>query len=176
MEFHTAMPEQTPPVMGASVVLIPLRDRTGVVIAHAMIDAEDAHLTDGKLWSISRNKAGHPYVRWRRQDNKHIKLHRLIMGLDFGDKMVVDHINGDQLDNRKANLRLLTRGQNIQNRHKSQGASKYRGVCWDKSRQKWKATVTLNYKAHQLGRFDTEEEAAAVALAFRREHMPFATN
>lgn len=51
--------------------------------------------------------------------------------------------------------------------------SRYRGVSWDSRRRKWLAQAKLNYKPVFIGRFDTEEEAAAAARAWRTEHMPF---
>lgn len=98
------------------------------------------------------------------------------MGLKPGDPFDVDHINGDKLDNRKANLRICTRQQNLQNRLKITGTSKYRGVSWDPERQMFRAQATINYRNHFLGRYATEEEAAGVVRRFREANMPFATN
>ncbi|SLN74675.1 AP2 domain protein [Roseivivax jejudonensis] len=73
----------------------------------------------------------------------------------------IDHINGDPTDNRICNLRLATRSQNNQNVRSAKGSSsRYKGVAWDKSRGKWTAGIKHNYKRHNLGRFDCEEEAA----------------
>lgn len=72
---------------------------------------------------------------------------------------VVDHINHDTLDNRKSNLRIVSIRQNNQNK-KNKGTSKYPGVSWDKSRQKWRAYITINKKQKHLGRFNEEQEAA----------------
>jgi hypothetical protein len=80
-------------------------------------------------------------------------MHRLIMQAPKG--MVVDHINGNGLDNRRCNLRLCTPAQNRRNRHKHAGGrSRFLGVspCGDK----WNARVAGRY----LGLFDDEVEAA----------------
>lgn len=87
----------------------------------------------------------------------------------------VDHIDRDPLNCRKANLRVATNALNHQNVVAHRGArSRFRGVTWDKTRNKWQARVKINYKTYMLGRFDSEEEAASVAAAFRAEHMPYA--
>lgn len=83
---------------------------------------------------------------------------------------LVDHINGDKLDNRRDNLRLATRGDNEANKQKrrtqSGGApsSKYKGVSKIKDGRKkcWRVIITYEKKQHQLGSFCTEAEAAEV--------------
>lgn len=73
---------------------------------------------------------------------------------------VVDHINGDTLDNRKQNLRICTHSQNQWNTHRRYGKSKYKGVYWHKDCQKWRAQITYRYKGAHLGLFDDEICAA----------------
>ena len=100
------------------------------------------------------------YVRYSgRKDELHAKLlHRIIMGEP--EDLVVDHINGDPLDNRRENLRIVTQQQNNMNvsmnkRNKSGVA----GVCWDKTSNKWRAEIMYKKKSIYLGRFDNLEEA-----------------
>lgn len=94
--------------------------------------------------------------------------HRIVFYLthkkDPGD-FQIDHINGDSSNNCIGNLRLATSQQNcaarIKTRRKNgQKPSKYRGVKWDSERKKWKAYITHKLKRIELGRFETEEEAA----------------
>lgn len=79
---------------------------------------------------------------------------------------MVDHINHDTLDNRRQNLRVVTRRQNQANMRKCSKAtsSKYKGVSWDKSRNKWMAALGPKVEGKtrriHLGRFDREEDAA----------------
>ncbi len=86
--------------------------------------------------------------------------------------MVVDHINCDGLDNRRANLRLATRQQNKCNtRPSSTGAtSKYKGVFWGKDRKKWRSRVTFKGKMVDLGSFDSEIEAAKARDAVAKKY------
>jgi hypothetical protein len=102
-------------------------------------------------------------------------MHRFLMGLDFGDRREVDHINGDKLDNRRANLRVVTHAQNGQNvRISIPRTSSYRGVYWITARGRWAAKAKLNGQDVWIGLFDDEREAALAAEAYRRSHMPFA--
>ena len=95
------------------------------------------------------------YVRF----GKGIKLHRVIMNVN-DPKTDVDHINGNKLDNRKSNLRLCNRSQNCMNRGKpSNNSSGFKGVSFDKQKQKYHAYIKLNYKREHIGYFDTAEEA-----------------
>jgi hypothetical protein len=89
-----------------------------------------------------------------------IPLHRAIINAPKG--LYVDHINGDTLDNRRANLRIATNSQNQANRIrlKSGTSSRYRGVTWNKASQKWQAGIKCNLKSTHLGLFESEEEAA----------------
>lgn len=75
-----------------------------------------------------------------------------------GVKLVVNHINHIKSDNRVENLEIITNRENCNHRKKA-GTSAYPGVCWDKSRGKWKAQVHINNKTHQLGRFANEYDA-----------------
>ena len=94
-------------------------------------------------------------------------LHRIIMG-DAPDGMVVDHINRDKNDNRRANLRFVTVQQNGQNQTLQKNSlSGFRGVSFHRPMKKWRARCGDKY----LGCYLTKEEAAAVAKAARRVTM-----
>ena len=90
-----------------------------------------------------------------------ILMHRLIMNAKKGEE--VDHANHNTLDNRKCNLRICTKFQNMQNsKLQKNRSSKYKGVCWHKDNKKWKAYITYEGKRIHLGYYDIEEEAARV--------------
>jgi hypothetical protein len=88
-----------------------------------------------------------------------VSLHREIMNPPKG--LVVDHRNGDGLDNRRANLRLATHSQNSCNKpKKSNTSSRFIGVCFVKRRSLWCAKTRYKGKTIWLGTFDAEIEAA----------------
>lgn len=157
-------------------VLVPLRDRSGAVIGHTKVDPCRADWVN--QWRWHRNDAGYAVrhtTRSRKGQRTYgtYRLHRELVGLAKGDRREVDHWNRDRLDNRLSNLRIVEHAQQGQNIMRVGGTSPYRGVSWDKGTAKWRAIVTLNGRAHHLGVFTDEGEAARVAAAFRREHMPF---
>lgn len=75
-----------------------------------------------------------------------------------GYKLVVDHINDNKLDNRVENLQIISQRENA---FKTQGkySSQYKGVCWEKNRNKWKSQININGKINYLGLFTDEHEA-----------------
>lgn len=140
---------------------------SGDTLGYAKVDASDSEFV-GVTWRLS----GRGYaVRWK--NGTTVMMHREILGLRAGDGQEVDHINRDKLDNRRANLRIVTHRENGQNLPSQRGTSRFRGVSWYGERKKWTAQVQLNGRHHSLGYFATEEAAGAAAADFRREHMPF---
>lgn len=93
-----------------------------------------------------------------------VKLHRLILERMLNRPLrrgeYVDHINGDGLDNRRCNLRLATAAQNQMNqRRRRDNTSGFKGVRFDRARQRWRAEIRVDGKHIFLGRFDTPVEA-----------------
>lgn len=91
--------------------------------------------------------------------------------------MVVDHISGDTLDNRRANLRVCTQAQNLANgRSHSDSRSKYRGVSWKEREGSWRAQISIGgQRSRFLGQWPTEEDAAlAYDQAAREQYGEYA--
>ena len=102
------------------------------------------------------------------------RLHRVIMNAPKG--MIVDHKNGNGLDNRRENLRLATFTQNNYNASKRKNtSSQYKGVYFSKSRQRWRASIRFDGKRISLGTFKAEIDAAkAYDAAAKKYHTVFA--
>lgn len=130
-------------------------------------------------WRLTR--AGYVTRSQRRgKDNKplHMFLHREILGLKHGYKgQIVDHIDGDPLNNLRDNLRIATHSENAHNRKGQKigkGTSQYRGVSWFTSKGMWRVAVSVNGTRTLVGYYDDELEAAWAAYDFYAEHVPFA--
>lgn len=123
-------------------------------------DPEDADLVAKFSWRLS-----HPGRKWRYAittvgKGRKLTMHRLILGVLPG--LYVDHINGDTLDNRRANLRVISNASNIQNQHRPRGKSRFQGVAYQpKEAKPWRAQIMHNYRRYNLGNYATELEAAA---------------
>ncbi len=131
----------------------------------AKVDDADYDWLNQWNWCVS-GPADRLYAhRFDSQLKKHVKMHRLILGLKHGDKREGDHINHDTLDYQRLNLRILTKAENSCNRT-GYGVSTYLGVCLDLSRStpKWMAQIFKNKdnqkKKYKIGRYLSEIEAA----------------
>jgi hypothetical protein len=103
------------------------------------------------LWYAQRNELF--------PKRKTIRMHRVVIGV--ADGIDVDHINGNGLDNQKNNLRECSKVQNGKNRKmNSNNATGFKGVIWDKRREKYSSSIGYQGKKIWLGYFDTAEDAA----------------
>ena len=89
---------------------------------------------------------------------KNLKLHKLITGTN--KTQIIDHINRNKLDNRKANLRVCSIQENSFNAGLSKNnTSGYNGVFWNSDKKKWCARIGVNKKEIFLGYFNNKKEA-----------------
>lgn len=138
---------------------IPVKGRNGEALM-ALVDAEDFPLVSKYKWcvggkTVKGREWGYAYAS-AKNSRKSLLMHRLIMNPQDG--ICVDHINGNRLDNRKANLRLCNRSENMRNRGPNRGR-KYKGV-YRASKNRFRALICVNHKLMHVGTFSSEEEAA----------------
>jgi hypothetical protein len=138
----------------------------------ALIDDEDFWLISQYKWYPKRHRntyyasANGPRINGKRQT---IFMHQLL--LPSSKEQQVDHKNGNGLDNRRGNLRFATHAENMRNRVGNKTSfSKYKGVDWKKSNQKWRARIRVNNKELHLGCFFDEIEAAKAYDAAATKH------
>lgn len=143
--------------MQSEYITIPLSSRKypGLV---SLIDASDADLVSGLRWFPAVRKHT-TYAYAHQPGGGDILLHRLVMGVGRGES--VDHINGDGLDNRRANLRIATQSQNNGNtRIKSHNTSGYKGVYQPAPGSKFRAMIRIGGKGRCIGQYADPVEAA----------------
>lgn len=126
----------------------------------------------GNIRNDKTNKILKPYLYkgyyqvelYKNSIRKHFNIHRLV-GLHFLDKIeekeTIDHIDRNPSNNHIDNLRYANHSEQRKNQNKRKNcSSNYRGVSFDKSKNKWFCCIKINKKTFYLGRFDNELECA----------------
>jgi len=142
----------------------------------AIVDVEDFEDLNKYKWHYAD---GYARRNKRLDDNKRIIvfMHRELMGTINGFE--TDHINGDRADNRRSNLRVVTKSENQRNTKPRKGTSSFKGVSFYKSKRHntgyWIARISVNGKVKRLGYFKNEIEAAkAYNLAAKKYYKEYA--
>jgi hypothetical protein len=141
----------------------------------AIVDNEDYDYLNQFKWYAS-NKNGKFYVartiRVSKNKKNYILMHRFIMKPDKG--MVIDHLDGNPLNNKKNNLRICTHAENMRNsKININNKSGYKGVSYQENRNNYRASIKFNNKTINIGDFIDPIDAAraynAAALKYHRE-------
>jgi hypothetical protein len=156
--------------------LDPLADSFAISLGRglfAIVDIADRDLVAHHRWYVSAGG----YVVWSIRSGgrkRTVYLHRVVSGAP--DSLTVDHMNGNKLDNRRANLRLCTRAENVRNARRSKNnTSGYKGVAWYRRRKLWQAQIMMDRETIHLGLFpDRVDAALAYDLAAIEHHGEFA--
>ena len=120
-------------------------------------DLEDYEKIKDYCWSI--NNQG--YVVTKNNDDQYILMHRLILDLkQYTTGNEVDHIKHRKYDNRKSQLRIVTRSQNQMNTSiRVNNTSGKTGINWSKSHNKWQVRISKNKSRVEIGYFDSFQDA-----------------
>jgi HNH endonuclease len=129
-----------------------------------LVSDEYYELVSKFKWSLKVYPTGNKYPRcniWINGKRRTVAMHKIICP----EYKIVDHINGNGLDNRRENLREATKHQNNRNAKKRapKTSSKYKGVSYLKAQyhtKRWSAHIRINGKFTHLGVFSLEVEAA----------------
>ncbi len=128
----------------------------------ALVDDEDFERVNEKAWHASKSR-GLFYARSSTYVDKKcrcIHLHRYILNCE-NIEIEIDHIDGNGLNCQKKNLRECTHSQNMMNKKPyKNGTSLYKGVHFQKSNNKYVATIRINGKQKHLGYYTKEIDAA----------------
>ncbi len=120
----------------------------------AIIDSADVPLVAKNNWQVWRSPAGNLYAARKERKNggkKTIRMHHMFLPLVDG--LEIDHRNGNGLDNRRCNIRRVTRSENALNRQRPREGKPYFGVHFDARSGRYVARIIL-------GRFKTRADAA----------------
>ena len=139
---------------------------------YALVDADCPDWIKKQKWCSTKSGTSEKvYAACSGRQHNHsglLLLHRVIIGAQKGQ--MVDHINGDTLDNRRSNLRFCNHSQNGANSIPKRGLE-FKGVTLDKRRNKWTARIVLNYKKVYLGEFDDKIDAAKAYDKAAKKHF-----
>ena len=125
---------------------------------YAIVDDEDYEALMKYKWHAKFNKCNGGYYAVRSIKPSKEFIHRVVMNCPAD--MIVDHINHNSLDNRKSNLRIVTKSQNQMNRRKMvSNTSGVIGVRWHKRDMRWRASITALGRDMELGSFKSIEDA-----------------
>ncbi len=160
----------------------------------ALVDDDDFIKVSQHKWNVAHAGtniyAGTTIINNKKKSS--IRMHRFIMGCSIGDGRIIDHKDGNGLNNQKSNLRECNLAQNGANRRpKRNGTSKYLGVSLHKTKKtyfrkstqtmevshstQWQSAIRLSGKSLYLGSFNNEEEAAlSYNEAAKKYHGEFA--
>lgn len=136
----------------------------------ALVDDEDFESFSAKKWYSIKTDKHSIYAITKASSHSMAYMHRTIMNAQKGQ--IVDHIDGDGLNNQRSNLRFATTSQNAQNMrvHKT-SVSGYKGVTWRKLDKLWYANIVINGKVLGLGNFKIKEDAAHAYNAAAIKHF-----
>lgn len=140
----------------------------------ALVDDADFDWLNQWKWSYleSSKKGGVGYAVRHASDNHNslIFMHRLIFNAP--SDMQVDHWDRDGINNQRDNLRFATHAQNTQNQAKHCAVtSRFKGVSWHKSSQKWQAGIRKDGRTIYLGCYANEQDAAAAYNSAARTYF-----
>jgi hypothetical protein len=137
-------------------MMIPIKNSDKVVI----VDSDDYDRLSIYEWSMLD---GYAVRKINNNNGLIIRIHREIMGLEDGDILQVDHKNLNRLDNRKDNLRISNKSQNMSNRDKFKRddiTSKFKGVRVIKSKGYYQVRISKDHKTYTIGHFTNEIASA----------------
>ena len=141
--------------------------------AEAVVDLADLHLVSGQRWfAICPGRVTYAVassIQCAKQRARTLLMHRVILGNP--DARNIDHIDGNGLNNRKANLRTATHSENQCNRPApSNNTSGFKGVSFEARRNKWRAEITKSGRNIHLGYFAEKQLAVAAWTAAAADH------
>ncbi len=133
---------------------------------YAIVDRERYEEIARYKWFAHNSHSGYYALRTTKEKKdgrtrpKIVRMHWVV--LEPPEGRFIDHINHNGLDNRRANLRVVTNRQNIWNSRKRKGkcSSKYKGVHRVKGEKKWRARIQHKDRMIFIGEFDDEKAAA----------------
>lgn len=184
------MKKSRTPSKGYVIECLDYNPKTGVFVwksrpashfknTHGMriFNSQRAGTVAGNILTLTEYKKEYMQIRCSGFSMTSHRLAWIYVNGDIPEGMEIDHINGNGLDNRIENLRLVSRVENGRNlKKKSTNKSGVTGVSWSKDRNKWVASIMVGGKTIYLGRFSSFDDAvskrksAEIKYGFHKNH------
>lgn len=147
-------------------VVLPILTAEGKVQSSTLVDADLYVALSAHRWELDREGYVRRFgnIEGRRYE---IRLHRLVMACSPGDGLIIDHINRNPRDNRRANLRFVSVSENNMNRVLAEKAKPY----WRQSKNRWHSAFKYKKKRYHVGYFSDYAEAEEALQKARRAVM-----
>lgn len=152
-----------------------LDDGTVLINKRAIVDFEDYKLIKSIGGFVSIDTRGYAYFAY---NTDIVYLHRLISDSKLsyhyldGEEQICDHINGNKLDNRRSNLRIIDFKNNAINCGlRKDNTSGVKGVYWTKKLSKWQVCINYKNKKHYLGVYESFEDAVKVRKEAEKKYF-----
>ncbi len=143
-------------IIRGNIAIFNVYNQKNEKVTEFIVDRSDIDLVKYKKWRLS--SLGYIVTGNCTKTNPTTWIHRIL--LQPKDTEVVDHIDGNPLNNRRSNLRICTQAENLYNKsYMSTNTSNYIGVSFDKTRNQWAAEIRYKEKRVHLCRWHTIEEA-----------------
>lgn len=148
---------------------------------YAIIDIEDYSYVAPYNWSVNKGRYAHRrfHIGYdsekRRSVYRSLMMHRFILeihGIKVPNGMETDHINGDSTDNRRENLRVVTKSQNRMNRPMFKNNTHgNKGISWRTQIEKWESRIDIDKKRIHLGWFSRRADALKAYNDAAKKHF-----
>lgn len=153
-EIRYSVTDANTVIINEDVSQIILRNKYGDETGRTIVDTEDLNKIEQHKWFLGTWGYAESIV-----NGQNVLLQRFILN-EYNKFKIVDHINRDKLDNRKANLRIVTKAENALNTGiKQNNTSGIIGVSWSNTFNKWRAYFNLEGQRYELGYYTNKEEA-----------------
>ena len=156
---------------------IPLWNAKKEIVDYAIVDTKNFAYISNYNWCMRQNRKNNIYAATDingKKTSMHTIIKKILNNEEVTKGYVIDHINGNGLDNREANLRIVTSAQNSQNKRKRDDtSSKFYGLTYRKDRGTFMIRIIIDKQLHHIGNCDNEHLAARYYDKFLLERPDF---
>ncbi|MGL5713501.1 MAG: anaerobic ribonucleoside-triphosphate reductase activating protein [Paraclostridium sp.] len=147
----------------------------GKEVGRALVSIDDFEIVKNVRWHLEKSRGKLEYAA-NCSDGKTKRMHKMILSKSKYE--IIDHIDGNGLNNTRENLRVVTSSENACNSKVGDNTySGIKGISYDKRTNKWVAYITKNRKNKNIGQFNYLENAKTARLEYEKKlHKEYSRN